>query len=72
MNMYEVPYLIRAIEARRHPGWEQARMVSLIIANALGAKIKQKDFAFYWEKEEETAPDISLMRKRLKELKNKT
>lgn len=71
MQLYEVPFLIRAIENQRHPAWEQARMTSLILANSMGAKIKQKDLLFPWECEEVEAPDMAEMRKKLNELKGR-
>lgn len=71
MELWEMPFLIRAIENKRHPAWEQARMTSLVVANAMGAKLKTKDISFPWEQEqvEEGVPDIAEMRKKLNELK---
>lgn len=72
MQLYEVPFLVQAIEEKRHPGWEQARMTSMIVANALGAKVKSKDLVFPWEKDvSEDKPDVAEMRRKLNKLKNK-
>ena len=72
MQLYEVPYLIKAISKRDHPAWERTRYASLIVANALGAKIKLKDLAFPWEQEQQQlTQDVKLMRQRLNELKTR-
>lgn len=72
MQLYEVPYLIKAISKKDRPAWERTRYASLIVANAFGAKIKMKDLAFPWEQEEQqSTPDVKLMRQRMNELKKR-
>lgn len=73
MELYEVPHLVKAIEQKRRPQWEQARMISLVVANAFGAKIKPKHLPFPWdeEKAETEKVDVKAMRKKLNELKKK-
>lgn len=75
MELYEVPHLVKAIEQKRRPNWEQARMISLVVANAFGAKIKPKHLPFPWDDEERAEAtekvDVKAMRKKLNELKKK-
>ena len=50
-------------------------MISLVVANAFGAKIKPKHLPFPWDDEEKAEAtekvDVKAMRKKLNELKKK-
>ena len=72
MELYEVPYLIKALSRKGRPDWERARYISLIVANSMGAKIKVNDLSFPWENETvQEVPDIKAMREELNKLKSK-
>jgi hypothetical protein len=51
MEGYEIDVMLRAAERAQRAGWEQARLVAVTSANAMGAKLRMKDLQFPWEKD---------------------
>ena len=59
MEQWEVEPLLMRVEAMQHPGWEQARLIAITSANAMGCNVKYSDFALPWEQQEHDDEDAS-------------